>query len=470
MPTFENFTLYALLMDLFYASLFLVLAQFLRLKIKLLQNLYIPAALLGGLIGMLLGPEFFNVIQYSPQAGSYATVLVIPLFASLTLGYTGKREGSLITTISKVKDTFFAFFAAHVLQFGIGITAGWLLCKFLFPGINETIGILLPAGFAGGHGFATSIGTTLETNYGFGGAVGIGVTFATIGLMVGILGGMLNINIATRIGATRFTKGISETPEEMRTGWIPEGMRPSLGEATMNASSIDPHGWHWCIVFLCSGLAYLVNYWIKQAIGIDIPYLCLAAIMGMMVQSLMNLCKVGHYVNKTAITRVGSTCTDFLVFFGFISIKKSIIVEYAGPILLLCAIGIIWTTFQLWVLGPMWYNSSWFEKSIFIYGMLCGVMATGVTLLRVVDPEYKSHTLEDYSIAYIVLTWQSTFMVAMFPIFCGTGYTIQTGLGAIAAGLITIVIAYFCGAFHSWKKEYLNAENFETAMAKRLKK
>lgn len=468
MPIFENFSLYALLMDLFYASLFLIVAQLLRKKIKLLQNLYIPASLLGGLMGMLCGSEFLNIIPYSTQVGSYATVLVIPLFASLALGYTGKREDNVFHAVAKVKDTFFAFFAAHVLQFGIGITAGYFLCKTLFPGVNETIGILMPAGFAGGHGFATSIGSTLETNYGFNGAVGIGVTFATIGLLVGIVGGMININIATRLGSTRFTKNINEVPREMRTGWIPEGQRSSLGEATMNASSIDPQGWHWCVVFLVSGFAYLVNYWIKQAAGIDIPYLCLAAILGVLTQTILNSCGIGHYVNKLAVQHVGGTVTDFLVFFGFVSIKKSIIIEYAGPLVILCLIGIVWTTFQLWILGPMWYNSYWFERSIFIYGMLCGVMATGVTLLRVVDPEYKSHTLEDYSIAYIILSWQSTFMVTMFPIFCGTGHTLLTGLGAIGAGLLTIVIAYVCKAFHPWKKEYLNAEKFEEAMGAKM--
>jgi len=96
LPTFEGFTLYALLMDLAYASLFLMLAQFLRKALKILQNLYIPASLLAGVIGLLCGPQFLGLIQYSTVVSGYAGMLVILLFATLTLGYKGAREGSLV--------------------------------------------------------------------------------------------------------------------------------------------------------------------------------------------------------------------------------------------------------------------------------------------------------------------------------------------------------------------------------------
>ena len=60
------------LMDFCFMSLLLVIAQFLRAKIKFFQMFYIPASLLAGIMGLLLGPQFANIIPWSGQIGSYA--------------------------------------------------------------------------------------------------------------------------------------------------------------------------------------------------------------------------------------------------------------------------------------------------------------------------------------------------------------------------------------------------------------
>ena len=48
---------------------------------------------------------------------------------------------------------------------------------------------MLPSGFVGGHGTAVAIGTVFESN-GWSEAITIGQTFATIGLLSGIFGGV----------------------------------------------------------------------------------------------------------------------------------------------------------------------------------------------------------------------------------------------------------------------------------------
>ena len=46
-------------------------------------------------------------------------------------------------------------------------------------------------------------------------------------------------------------------------------------------------------------------------------------------------------------------------------------------------------------LGYKMNNNSWFERSLFCYGYSTGVFAIGFVLLRIVDPENKSKTVED---------------------------------------------------------------------------
>ena len=63
-----------------------------------------------------------------------------------------------------------------------------------------------------------------------------------------------------------------------------------------------------------------------------------------------------------------------------------------GPILLLCVLGIITPFVFVFFVGRKLFHNFWFERSIFIFGWITGVVAIGVTLLRIVDPEGKSGT------------------------------------------------------------------------------
>ena len=80
-----NYDAYSFVIDFAFMSLLLVIAQFLRAKIKFLQNFYIPASVLAGIMGLILGPQVLKVIPWSGKIGSYAYLLicvVLPDFIS----------------------------------------------------------------------------------------------------------------------------------------------------------------------------------------------------------------------------------------------------------------------------------------------------------------------------------------------------------------------------------------------------
>ena len=49
--------------------------------------------------------------------------------------------------------------------------------------------------------------------------------------------------------------------------------------------------------------------------------------------------------------------------------------------------------------GPAMNKGSWFERSLFVFGYSTGVFAIGFVLLRIVDPENRSKTLNDTAFA-----------------------------------------------------------------------
>lgn len=464
MPVFESFSPSALLVDMTYAAFFLIMAQFLRKKITLLQRLYIPASLLAGMLGLLCGPQFLGILQYSSSASGYASILVILLFATLTLGHRAHSKQSVLKTVVGVRDTFFLHLVSGFSQYGLATLLGVLLVKFLWPEMNTSIGILAPSGFAGGHGSATTIGQILEEQGGFAGATGIGITFATIGLLSGILLGMVNINIAVRIGSTKYASADRKLDHAASSGWLPPEARQSLGPAVMSPSAIDPLGWHLCVVLLCAGAGYVLNLRIPAVADIKLPAMCYAALVGLAVQRLMDRVGLGDYINKQSINRISGTTTDILVFFGTATLDVRVVLDYIGPIVVLSLFCILWTTLVLWILGPMLFTKGWFERSIYVFGMMNGVIATGVTLLRVIDPDSQSGTLEDYGLAYAPMSWQNAVQLGVMPVLCASGHPLQAGFIGVGIALVAFLFSFLTHTAHPWKKKYLKSTIFEAEM------
>lgn len=298
---------------------------------------------------------------------------------------------------------------------------------------------MLPSGFVGGHGTAAAIGGVLAES-GWADATSIGQTFATIGLLGGIIGGVIIINIGARRGDTAIIKDVKELPKEMLTGLVPEKDRAEFGKNTVNAMSIDTFSWHLTLILVAVGMAYLVNTGLKAVLpSVSFPVYGLALICSIFVQGILKFLKMDDYVDKRIITHIGSSATDYLVAFGVASINVKVVVQYLVPIIALSVLGFVLVVIWFWFVSPRFYKNYWFERGMYVYGLTTGVMATGVILLRITDPEFKSGVLEDFGFAWIFLSFMDMFIVSFSPIFVLNGTAIISSvilLGVAATCLI----------------------------------
>ena len=428
-----DYTHMSFLYDFAFMSLLLIIAQFLRSNIKFLQMFYIPASVLAGIFGLLLGPQFLNIIPWSGRIGSYAYMLVCVLFGGLFLG---KKSGAgAKKTFKQVGDSFCVNMGAEFFCFGIAMLIGGALVMLLFPEVFIEISLLMPSGYLGGHGYASTIGTALNNLLGREDGVVIGQTFATIGLLTGLFGGIACINYATRKGATRLVDKAESLPEDCRTGIVPPGKRASMGEETINPMSMDPLAWHLALTLIATLAGYLFYDWYKQYLpSIELPVMCLTMIFGVIIQTILNHTPFRDSVDEHVEGRIGSMVTDYLVGFGVASISITVVMEFAAPIILLCLLGTLTSLVLVFVVGRKLFHNFWFERSIFVFGWTTGVVAIGVTLLRIVDPEAKSGTLSDYGYAYTLQSVVEVFIIALTPI-------LAVSMGCIATGLIETAIA-----------------------------
>ncbi len=390
----------SLMLDFCFASLLILICQFLRAKVKFIQSSFIPASLLAGFFGLLFGPNVLAWLPFSESISSYAGVITILVFASVGINGFHFSANSMKSDLKRMGS--YAFYKIFVLavQMCIPIIFGILIVSKVFPEINYGFGILLAAGFYGGHGTAAAVGSTFE-KLGWPAATDLAMTFATIGILTGIFGGLLFIKWATKKGHTQYVKDFSAITDDLRTGLIEPVKRQSMGLETLSSVALDPLAFHFGLILVPAGLGYLLNQWIAKTWNLDLPTFTVAFVVALVLFFVLGGQRkkgIYKYVDSRIVTRIGSAATDFLVFFGVASIKIAVIVEYAVPLLLFTICGMIIVFLGMRVLGPAMNNESWFERSIFVCGYSTGVFAIGLTLLRIVDPENKSKTLNDTAI------------------------------------------------------------------------
>ena len=409
-------TVYSLLMDLCFASLLILIGMFIRSKVKIVQSTFIPASLIAGFLGLLLGPSVLNILPFSDSIGSYAGVLTIFVFASVGInGFSFSANDMKKDLNRRGAHSLYKIFTLAA-QVAIPVGFSILVISKLVPDINYGFGLLLTAGFYGGHGTAAAVGSTYE-KLGWAAATDLAMTTATIGILTGVFGGLIFIKWATKKGYTQYVKDFSQISDDLKTGLTSVENRVSIGSDTISPIALDPVAFHIALLMVPSGLGYLLNSFIADKFGLDLPTFTVAFLIAIFMFMVMGKGEKGvyKYVDDRIVNRLGSAATDYLVFFGVASIKLTVIVEYALPLALLTLCGLVIVVVGLMFFGPRMNYENWFERSIFVFGYATGVFSIGLTLLRIVDPDNKSKTLTDTAIVGPLNTPIEMFIWAAGP-------------------------------------------------------
>ena len=204
-------SVYTLMQDFAIAGAFILIGQFLRAKITVFQKLFLPASLIAGIIGMALGPNGLNVIPFSADIGSYASALIMFIFVSIGLKGIKLSSKGLKGEGERAGSYVCHRLLAQALQFCLPIIFSILIISRIDPKINYGFGLLVAAGFFGGHGTAASVGATFA-ELGWADATDLAMTSATVGMLTGVIGGLIFIHWATKQGYTRYIKDFAFTP------------------------------------------------------------------------------------------------------------------------------------------------------------------------------------------------------------------------------------------------------------------
>jgi ESS family glutamate:Na+ symporter len=220
-------------------------------------------------------------------------------------------------------------------------------------------------------------------------------------MILGIVLGMFFINIAYKRGYVKTVRPFNERSLHERKGIYPRHSRPNAGHQTVYSDSVDSLAWHVAIV----GLAILVGFGMlkglqaaetalfpaaKTRIFAGFPLFPLCMLGGVVLQSFARAIGLRLFIDRDQMQRIAGTALDFLSLAAVATIQISVVAQNWQPLLILIVAGAVWTAGSVFWFAPRLFRRAWFERAVTEFGQATGVTATGLLLLRTVDPENKT--------------------------------------------------------------------------------
>lgn len=390
--------------------LFLSAGKLLRAGIPLLQRLYLPSSVIGGLAGLVILQLFPNLIpaEIRQTMSRLPGFLINIIFASLFLGVTTPKLRTVFS-IAFPQLCFGQILAWGQYVIGLGL-AGFVLSPLF--GINPAFGNLLEIGFEGGHGTVGGMTQVFEAHH-WNEGIALGYTVATAGMILAIILGMILVNWAHRRGYVTQVVPFEQQDRLHRMGLYRKEEMPSAGRQTVLCDSIDSLAWHIALIGLAVGIGYILLTLCRQAEILALPHaerrlfsgfplfpLCM--IGGLMIQKGLQRVRLDHLVDHGQMRRLSGAALDFLVVSAIATIRIEVVVRHWLALLILVFCGAAQAVLLILFLAPKLFRTSWFERAIADFGQALGVTATGLLLLRTVDPESRTEAASAFGYKQLI--------------------------------------------------------------------
>lgn len=383
-------------------SVSLLIASLLRANLRFLQRFLVPNAITAGFVGLglmyLLGWAFPQIMPKREYLGNIVYHLLAVTFISIGL----KRRERYVSKDSIA--TAFHLSLGYAVEGFIGFSITLVFLFTMMPQIFPTFGMLFEMGFGQSSGQAYALGKQWES-LGFVNGGTVGLTFGAIGFLWACFVGVPFLNWGIKRG---YVKGVDRKLLE-NTGFMGRGVKKQVtGKSTTHPDVIATGTLH--IAFI--GLVYLVDYFFIKFVVFLLSRLggtfsvqfgnilwayhaFFATLFALLAGRILRALKLDHILDDNMLTGISASSVDFLVTAAIMAIELAFVVQYIVPIAVICIAGGVAIMLLVIFLAKRSFNDYFFERVISIFGLLTGTVSTGLALLRVIDPEYKTPAASD---------------------------------------------------------------------------
>lgn len=440
-----------------YTSIALCLGMLIRSKVPLFRNMLVPTSVIAGILGLL----FMNIvpslgINVGTDSNIFNTIvnqLFTISFISISLTDSDQKDGSSNRQIAKGAlglGLIWCLLYALTPLIGMGITA---VCGSAVQ-MDPIYGALIPFAFAQGPGQAVSYGTIFES-YGWENAAMIGVTFAAIGFVVAFLVGVP----AAKLGISRgIAKHCGQIDSITLNGYFKkEEQTGTMNRDTTCNSNLETLSFHFAVIGLCYVLAVGISKlfaFIPGIIGSSMSAMLFmnGMIAAYLVKFIMKKLHIDFLLDNVLQTKITGWTADYLVVLAFMAVSFSMIGQWIVPILIECVIITFVTFFVCFYFGRRLGGSNDFERTLGLYGTSTGTVPSGIALVRIVDPEFKTTTAVELGLSNIFMMFSTPVVFVLLAMAEGS---LSLPLGAILLAAMSLLYLIGLKLTRCWgKKSY----------------
>ena len=424
----------AILKDFAWASMLLLIGLFLRSRVKIFQKLFIPVAVIAGLTGLLLGSEVLGkfcpfYIHWSDNVSSFANPLLAILFVTQFIS---------LTFNSKMIKKCSLMFCISACVIGVQVLSAMGLGRLF--GLPDGAALLPFGAFFGAHGIPQVIAGIYDTvgYWNYDEASAFGTTYATIGMLFGIIVGIVILNIGIRKGWVSAEKSGNRSQEDYT----------SIHEKEHRDIAFDPLTMHFAIIMAIMIVAYgllevLHKIPLFSGFAIYVPAIIVSLVTGIILRKT----PLYDFIDSESLAHVGSLALEYLIVTAIATMKLDVIMNNAPAILTISFIGLILTTIVLMTLPRLWLKQHWLENAMVMFGSWTGSTATGMMLLRIADPELETDAGPNLITATPLwqISTQNFFLtIAPYIIVTTAGFT-SLAMGTAGMLIVALVLGFIIG-------------------------
>jgi len=409
----------------------LFVGKFLKTKFPFLSKIVLPTALLGGFVGLIIAQLFYYFVikKMNPDAPYFVDVdlLTTIVYHALALGFISLtlRQGENNKNKRKVWSTGMVITSTYALQAVIGIAMVMIFFSDKFVGA----GMLLPLGFGQGPGLATSFGRMWADMLG-GATTGIalGVSYAVIGFLFGGIVGVIAINVLSRRKGQKKPEHYSDSSLTTTTIEIDTVKEVSvLDGLTVQVVIISLiYGLVWLTLFIMQKLLVNLGSIGGTIFGLLSGFNFIIGIMYSLIYKaiLKRYQAKGKNVrfmkNDYILSNISSLCFNIMITGAVLTITTEFLSEFGVLLGSICAVGGIATLFYVRFVTQRVYPEYKDEYFVGLFGMLTGIAATGIALLKGLDRNLESPVAEE------MVLGSGTAITIALPLF---GFLMLPSLG-----------------------------------------
>ncbi|MCC8180956.1 MAG: hypothetical protein LIP23_08620 [Planctomycetes bacterium] len=431
-------SLNSLFNDFMLLSVLLIIGVIIRSFVKPFQRWFLPAAFIGGIVGLFLGQQFLGIIEIPSSFGGFNGTLMRIIMACSVLGVN--------IDLSKLRDHLDYTFC-NAFLFGLQIALGLLLAEGLtaiWTDMPFGWGILGVLAYFGSHGTAAAGGEILIDMLPqiTEGAVGVGLLLATGGLIISMTVGMYIVNYGVKRGWGTFVKEPEKQPDYFYRGILPQEARQPIAEYTTTPNAVNPIMLHLGVVAVSYAIGWAIFYFLIKMFPIlaQLHPMLFGLVGGIILWPLMRKFNLAGYCDRRIFNLIAGVCLEIIIVTAMASIQVDLVTRFFIPLLIhiivCCGITVF---FCIWFFRKV-RNPQWFEKCCMAIGTCTGSSTNGLALVRAIDPQAQSIAPEAHGVYNGLFWWNNLFnpilptMVVLYSLWTtvGLGIAFMVGAGLLA--------------------------------------